>query len=590
MKRRLAPTTKARAVSVAAALAVIGGLVPYALQAWPQLENTTLDYRFAVRGAEPAPSGMVVVGIDDPTFDYFTSLHKRAPSIDAQWPFPRRYEARVIDNLHRAGARVIAVDIQLTEPTDNADDDALYDAVGRAGHVVLATTEVDAAGQTNVLGGEANLRAVGAVAATANLPADADSVIRSYPYLMLGIKSFAVATAQMAGDPISRARFQHDSALIAFRGPPDTIRTVSFSDVWSGHFDAKLFAGKIVVIGAASPTILGDFHATSTTGDSPMAGVEVQANAIWTALHGNPLNPGPSWLAVAAILLCALVAPLASVRFRLLVSALLATGVAGAYLLIVQLAFDAGTVLTISYPIVAWGIGTVGMLATNYGAANTERNAFSRQLQDSQRELIQRLAQSVESRDTETGEHIYRIGVLCQRLALHLGWSEQQARMLSYASLAHDIGKIGIPDSILLKEGALDEAEWEIMKSHTTIGARILAGSANPLVQMAETIALTHHENWDGSGYPAGLQGEQIPLVGRICAVVDVYDALLSQRPYKEAWPLDEVLEEIRRNSAVKFDPELVSAFLALAPRLTDELSASFERETTFVNAPPATV
>ncbi len=584
MKRRLALTPKALAVSLAATVALIGGLVPYALSAWPQLENTTLDARFAVRGAEPAPSNLVVVEIDDPTFNYFLSR-----DMASQWPFPRSYDARVIDNLRRAGARVIAVDIQFTEPTDAADDDALYDAIGSARHVVLATTEVDPAGQTDVLGGEANLHAVGAVAATANLPADADGVIRSYPYLILGIKSFAVATAQAAGAPISPARFSHDAALIDFRGPPGTIRTASFSDVYRGDFDRQMFAGKVVVIGATAPT-LGDLHPTPTTADSPMAGVEVQANAIWTALHGNPLTPGPTWLAVAAILLCALVAPLASIRFRLPVSALLATGVAGAYLLIAQFAFDAGTVLTVSYQIAAWGIGTVGMLATNYGAANAERNAFSRRLQDSQRELIQRLAQSVESRDTETGEHIYRIGVLCQRLALQIGWSEQQANTLMYASVAHDIGKIGIPDSVLLKQGPLDEAEWEVMKTHTTIGARILARSANPLVQMAETIALTHHENWDGSGYPAGLQGEQIPFVGRICAVVDVYDALLSRRPYKDAWPLDQVLEEIRRNSATKFDPELVSAFLRLAPQLTSELSASFQRETALITSQPATV
>ncbi len=582
MKRHRALAPKALAVGVAAAAAVIGGLVPFAVNAWPRLENDTLDARFAVRGAQRPPSDVVVVAIDDATFDYFVHAGRRS-----QWPFPRSYEARVIDHLHGAGARVIAVDIQFTEPTDARDDDALYAAVGRAGHVVLATTEVNAVGQTDVLGGQANLRAVDAVAATANLPADAGGVIRRYPYLMLGIKSFAVATAQAAGRPINAARFQHDAAPIDFRGPPGAIRTVHFSDVWRGDFDPRMFKGKTVVVGVASPTLL-DAHQTSSTGSTPMAGVEVQANAIWTALHGNPLAPAPSWLALSAILLCALAAPLASLRFRLLISALLAASVAGAYLLIAQIAFDAGTILSVSYPIAAWGIGTVGLLATNYVAASAERNAFSRQLQDSQRELIQRLAQSVETRDTETGKHIYRIGVLCQRLALQIGWSANQAQTLMYASVAHDIGKIGIPDSILLKEGPLDEAEWEIMKAHTTIGARILMHSDNPLVQMAETIALTHHEHWDGSGYPAGLKREQIPLVGRVCAVVDVYDALLSKRPYKDAWPIDDVLAQIERNSGIQFDPELVSAFLRLAPQLNDELGASYERETSSLTAQPA--
>jgi putative two-component system response regulator len=215
----------------------------------------------------------------------------------------------------------------------------------------------------------------------------------------------------------------------------------------------------------------------------------------------------------------------------------------------------------------------------SYAAALAERNAFSHRLQESQLELLQRLAQAVESRDKETGEHTYRIGVLCRRLALRIGWSAADAQALMYASVAHDIGKLGIPDNILLKTGPLDDPEWEIMKRHTTIGAQLLAGSANPLVQMAETIARSNHDHWDGSGYPDGLNGEQIPLAGRICAVVDVYDALLSRRSYKEAWEMDAVLAEIERGSGTHFDPRLVDAFLGLVPELTHEIHASFIRE-----------
>ena len=253
--------------------------------------------------------------------------------------------------------------------------------------------------------------------------------------------------------------------------------------------------------------------------------------------------------------------------------------VAAAYLAVSQIAFDSGAVLVVSYPLAAWAVGTVATLAANYVAAFAERNDFLRRLNESQLELIRRLAQAVESRDAETGEHTYRIGVLCRRLALELGWSSADAQTLMYASIAHDIGKIGIPDSILLKPGPLDAQEWETMRGHTTIGARLLAGSASPLVQMAETIALTHHENWDGSGYPAGLRGEEIPIVGRICAVVDVYDALLSKRSYKEAWRIDDVLSEIVRSTGAKFDPDIVTAFMTLAPRLDGELRASFMRE-----------
>jgi CHASE2 domain-containing sensor protein len=577
MRHRRAVNPKVVAVVVAALLGTAGGVVAYALNAWPRVENDTVDMRFATRGPERPPSDVVVVAIDARTFS----------DLRLRWPFPRRDDARVLNRLHAAGARVIAYDVQFTEPSDQADDMALYDAVARAKNVVLATTEVDSDGQTDVLGGPANLRAAHAVAAAANLPADSGGVIRRYPKTMLGLPGFATAAAAAAGHSVSPKRFQNGSALIDFRGPPGSIPTVSFSDVLAGHVSPSVFHGKIVVVGASAPT-LQDVHSTSTTSATPMAGAEVQANAIWTALHGNPLTPARGWLVLLAIVVCSVVAPLLSLRFRVLVSGALAIAVGAGYLLVAQVAFDHGSVLIVSYPLAGWAIGTVGMLAANYVGALMERNAFSRQLHESQLELIRRLAQAVDSRDSETGEHIYRIGLLCRRLALQLGWSEADAGTLMHASMAHDLGKVAIPDAILLKDGPLDDAEWETMRSHTTVGARLLAGSNNPLIQMAQTIALTHHERWDGTGYPHGLRGEAIPLVGRICAVVDVYDALLSRRSYKEAWCLNDVLAEIERGRGTHFDPELVTVFLELAPQLEDELRSSLAREASAVTFRPA--
>ena len=563
------PSARALAVAVAAAVALLGGVLPYATGSWSRLESDTLDARFSVRGAMAAPSDVVIVAIDDRTFS----------ALGLQWPFPRHLHADIITRLRDDGARAIAYDVQFTEPSPRrADDLALYAAVARARHVVLATTVVDAAGQADVLGGAANLRAAHAVAAAANLPADGGGIIRRYSRSMLGLQSFAAATARAAGHAVAAARFAHGSSLIDFRGPPGTIRTVSFSDVLAGTVPAATFAGKVVVVGASSPT-LQDLHVTSTTAAQPMAGAEVQANAIWTALHGNPLAPAPGWITVVAIVLCALAAPLVSLRRSVAGSVLVAVAVAAGYLLIAQLAFDSGTVLVVSYPLIAWALGTVGTLAAAVTAALAERNLFSRRLRDSQLELIQRLASAVDSRDAETGEHTYRIGVLCRRLALEIGWRAHEAQILMYASIAHDIGKIGIADSILLKAGPLDAEEWERMKSHTAIGAQLLAGSPNPLMQMAETIARSHHERWDGHGYPDGLCATEIPLVARICAVVDVYDALLSRRSYKEAWRIDDVLAEIERGSGTHFDPELVTAFMRLAPKLDTELRASFTRE-----------
>jgi putative two-component system response regulator len=193
------------------------------------------------------------------------------------------------------------------------------------------------------------------------------------------------------------------------------------------------------------------------------------------------------------------------------------------------------------------------------------------ELWQTQVEVLQRLGVAIEWRDAETGSHIERIGVFCERLALEVGMSPADAELLRHASALHDVGKVGIPDEILTKPGPLDPDEWETMKTHSTIGGDILSGSSSALVQLSQTIALTHHEHWDGGGYPLGLSGERIPLAGRICAVCDVFDALLSARPYKDPWPIERTLPEIERLSGTQFDPGLVAAFLPIARELHHE-------------------
>lgn len=183
------------------------------------------------------------------------------------------------------------------------------------------------------------------------------------------------------------------------------------------------------------------------------------------------------------------------------------------------------------------------------------------ELEESRLEIIRRLGRAAEYKDNETGNHILRMSKSSQLLALAAGLSEQEAENILLAAPMHDIGKIGIPDEILLKPGKLDPQEWEIMKTHVTIGADLLDGSDVPLLRMAKNIALTHHEKWDGSGYPAGLSGDTIPLEGRICAICDVFDALTSERPYKKAWPVKDAMQFIQQQSGMHFDPALVSLF-----------------------------
>lgn len=189
-------------------------------------------------------------------------------------------------------------------------------------------------------------------------------------------------------------------------------------------------------------------------------------------------------------------------------------------------------------------------------------------LHHTQLQVVQRLGRAAEYRDEETGNHILRMSHICALLAQEIGWDEAQCDLILNASPMHDIGKIGIPDAILRKPGRFEPGEWEIMKTHAAIGARLLEGDNSDLILLARDIALTHHEKWDGSGYPNGLAGAAIPIAGRIAALADVFDALTSVRPYKKAWSVEAAVELITENSGKHFDPALVTVFLRELPRI----------------------
>jgi len=174
---------------------------------------------------------------------------------------------------------------------------------------------------------------------------------------------------------------------------------------------------------------------------------------------------------------------------------------------------------------------------------------------------LERLALAAEYRDDNTGEHTKRVGHTSAEIAKAMGWTDAQVELIRRAAPLHDLGKIAVSDSILLKPGGLTPEEFAQMKTHINVGAKMLSGGRFPLMQLAEEIALTHHEHWDGNGY-LRLSEEAIPLSGRIVTVADVFDALIFERPYKKAWPIDDALEEIKRQSGHQFDPRVVDAFL----------------------------
>ena len=200
-----------------------------------------------------------------------------------------------------------------------------------------------------------------------------------------------------------------------------------------------------------------------------------------------------------------------------------------------------------------------------------------KEVKEASLETIFRLSQAAEYKDEETGAHILRMSRYTKLLAEQIGFNKSKIEELLYAAPLHDVGKIGIPDSILLKPGKLNKREWEIMKTHTTIGAKILRGSRSGYIKLAEVIAKTHHERWDGNGYPIGLKGEKIPIVGRISAIADVFDALISKRPYKEPFSVETAFEIIRRGRGSQFDPEITDLFLKLRDKIVD-IKETYER------------
>jgi CHASE2 domain-containing sensor protein len=452
------------------------------------MEDSSVDQRFRERGAQP-PADLLVVAVDDITFS----------ELGRPWPLPRSLFGRAVRRLHDAGAREIVIDVQFTEPTAPREDMALFDALDRAGGAVLATSESDDRGRTNVLGGDENLAEIGAVAGASNLPDDeTGGIIRRFTPSVAELRTLAVVVAERQGRTVRPEAFEPGGSYIDFRGPPGTVPTVSFSSLLRGDVDARVVRDKIVVIGASAPTV-HDQHATAAS-HKLMAGPEVQANAIWTLLHGLPLSTAPAWLGLLTVFALSMVVPLVALRVRAVIAALVAPVLGVAYHQLAQVAFESGTVLPVVAPL----------------------------------------------------------------FGLAAGLSVDEADLLERASAMHDVGKIAIPDRILRKPGPLDPVERAIMERHTVIGAEVLGGSRSALVQAAEEIARSHHERWDGTGYPAGLAGEDIPLAGRICAICDVFDALVSNRPYKTAWPVEEALAEIREQRGRQFDPRLTELFLAL--------------------------
>jgi adenylate cyclase len=359
-----------------AAVAVIvagGALIAHRQDLMRWLELQSIDARFEVRGTEPTPKNVAVVAVDARTF---------SERPDDRWPFLRRRHAKAIQILEEAGAKVIVYDVQFTEPSNPEDDGMLFDAIYRAGNVVLGTSEIAKGGKTRILGSDKNVKLARARPASALYDLDANGVIRRIPYQTDGLKTMPVVAYERAfGKPPDKSGFTSRGAWIDFAGPPLTVPTLSFSRLLAHRFPPDYFRGKIVVVGASAPS-LQDVHPTSTSGAGEMSGPEVQASAIQTLIDGIPLRSVPGWIDVLLIVLMASVAPLAGLRLGALWTMAITLGSIGIYLVAAQVAFQNGHIIAVTYPITAAVISLAGVVGIIYFTEVRERRrtrtAFAR--------------------------------------------------------------------------------------------------------------------------------------------------------------------------------------------------------------------
>lgn len=372
-------------------------------------------------------------------------------------------------------------------------------------------------------------------------------------------------------------------ALLRFDGPPARYPSVSAVDVLAGRHAPQDLRGKVVIVGS-SAVGLRDRHRTSLS--RTFSGAKVQSALVQNILDGRVLR-APAWGGHAALVLGLLLALAQGALFvagRRLPTLGLAT--LAAVVLLGMLAFAAfsqrGLVLPIAVPVLTASIVLAAAFATRLTLQQRHVRRWRKQLENARQVTIESMSAVAETRDPETGAHIKRTQHYVRAVARRLRdighytdiLTDEHIHLLFLSAPLHDIGKVGVPDHILLKPGPLTEDEWVVMRRHAEFGRKIILSTSQHIegdnfLSVAAEIAATHHEKWDGSGYPAGLQGQAIPLSGRIMAVADIYDALVNRRCYKAPFPHAQAMEMMRQLRGTTFDPVVLDAFFAIEDEIT---------------------
>jgi len=552
---------------------IIVALLIILVQPFHHINLTLTDQLFVSRSPS---SNIVVAGIDDDALEIHGAW--------ANWP--RSLHIRAINNLINAGARVIGFDILFT---DNSPDDGLLAAeIESAGNVVLPLVGTNhqpsndpRATYSYILSPVPELERATTNLGHANILPDADGVVRRLPLVIRDNEgqiypalSLAVLhTLFNAELPQEYAREDRMLKLLSRSIPvdegynyrvnytPDNSSRpyLSYRDIISGDFDQSMVENKVVLIGMTATGELDKWAVPVSGGKIP--GVYIHATTTDNMLrqqHLVEVNQGTNLLIMLLLVgITGLSLPHLGLRWGGLVTAALFVG----YLIISFLIFENGYILNILYPLSILPVSYISNVFILNGATLIENSRLNQKVTEGYKSTIKALAASIDAKDHYTRGHSQRVTEFALLGASSLPMSSEELEILEYAGILHDIGKIGIPDSILRKPGPLTQEEWEIIRQHPEIGANIIEDI--PFLEEARNLAMHHHERYDGGGYPQGLAGENIPLGSRLLAVADTFDAMTTDRAYRKALTTDDALNELRKVCGMQLCPVAVEAFIS---------------------------
>lgn len=524
-----------------------------------------------------------VIGIDSDSLDRY-----------GPWgTWSRRQAADLINYLNedeQTKPAVIGVDIMFSGNTTDLEDNALADAVRDGGNVVLASQAVFAKSLVYTENGTSwdytsvqkyeepydALRSVGTYGLT-NIFTDGDGMVRrsiySIDYNGKQLQTFSAAIAEAyaqsrgesppAAPPLDSTGQWH----IAFAAKPGEFygtggKGTSWVRVMDGEIPRALFADAIVLVGPYATGMLDNFY-TAADRSNPMFGVEVHANILQSLLEENYKRQVPGIFTVIITFVLSAVLFIVFRRGGVRPATFLAIGLCAAYFFAAAGLFRFGWILPLLYPMLTVAVGYLAMLITNSVGLTVEKARLYDEMHRLFMNSIRTIANAIDAKDPCTSGHCQRVAEYALMIGRGLGFKEADLADLEYSALLHDVGKIGVSDSVLKKDGPLTNEEYAEMKTHPRRGAQIL-GNIEEFSGRITDGAKYHHERFDGRGYCEGISGKDIPEFGRIIAVADAFDAMTQNRPYHRRMPQEAAVNELRRNSGTQFDPELVELFVSL--------------------------